>query len=86
MLSILDLTIDGHVMVFFCTFQANQEELAPPKGKLEKIAWELLTTEKAYVERLHLVDQVGTIKLIIIISLFTHCNKNSNSTNFFLNS
>ena len=29
-----------------------------PNDKLHKIAYELLTTERAYVDRLHLLDQV----------------------------
>jgi len=35
-----------------------QDEDEKPKDKLHQIAYELLTTERAYVSRLHLLDQV----------------------------
>lgn len=35
-----------------------KEEEEKPKDKLHRIAHELLTTERAYVARLHLLDQV----------------------------
>ena len=36
----------------------EEETEEEPKDKLHKIAYELLTTERAYVTRLHLLDQV----------------------------
>ncbi|XP_052780076.1 FYVE, RhoGEF and PH domain-containing protein 4-like isoform X2 [Mya arenaria] len=36
----------------------SQEEDEKPRDKLHQIAYELLTTERAYVSRLHLLDQV----------------------------
>lgn len=38
-------------------------------SKLQKVARELLTTERAYVDKLNLVDQVNILLLIIMLDL-----------------
>ncbi|WAR26389.1 FGD4-like protein [Mya arenaria] len=60
----------------------SQEEDEKPRDKLHQIAYELLTTERAYVSRLHLLDQsiqrVGDVmaKLAPFLLLYTECVKN----------
>lgn len=46
----------------FCPWPLQDED-EKPKDKLHQIAYELLTTERAYVARLHLLDQVRVIAL-----------------------
>lgn len=60
------LTDSGKSTKTFSELQTQEEEAEEePKDKLHKIAYELLTTERAYVTRLHLLDQVFHFRVTV---------------------